>query len=208
MDCGSFLDGPNLEKSWFCLIKPLFLQIRLLALESLPGPVLASKNLPKTLKNRPRARKNAFRNGRQKRGRILTAFFRFGLRFGSQNGAQKLRWSSFFALQVRFLTHLGRKQQFVTILTPFSYNLSSIVLLLGTLVDPFRRSLASSLPSSGSFLLSSGCLGFPTLPLQDPAPNRPLNGLLHELPGWKGAAVAPPTGLSKRVNSNELVKSN
>ena len=88
----------------------------------------------------------------------------------------------------------------VGIFINFKGVLGSLGSLLGLSWEGFGPILAPSRayldPPCGCFLLSSGCLGFPTLPVQD-LPGMPATSTCHKLPGSKqGAAVAPPTGLS------------
>ena len=88
----------------------------------------------------------------------------------------------------------------VGIFIDFEVVLASLGGLLGLSWEGFGPILASSRacldPPCGCSLLSSGCLGFPTLPVQDLL-EMPATSACHKLPGSKrGAAVAPPTGLS------------
>ena len=88
----------------------------------------------------------------------------------------------------------------VGIFIDFQSVLASLGSLLGLSWKGFGPILAPSGaypdPPCGCFLLSPGCLCFSTLPFQD-LPGMSATSACHKLPGSKrGAAVAPPTGLS------------
>ena len=93
----------------------------------------------------------------------------------------------------------------VSIFIDFKCVLASLGSLLGLSWEGFGPILAPSRPyldpPCACCLLSSGCLGFPTLPAQD-LPGMPATNVCHKLPGSKrGAAVAPPTGLSIKLTN-------
>ena len=137
--------GRTLKNHSFIAVKPIFLLIRPLALEPLPGPVFASKNHPKiALESTPSVKKRV----PKRTSKTMPNYDGIFIDFASQNGAQNLGGYHHFASLKGYLAPSWPQ---VVTFSDFDPILASLGRLLALSWEGFGPILAPSGPILGRF---------------------------------------------------------